>query len=122
MRLKNLLFCGVLAACLLLTAACPAPCELEDAQVGAVYEDLKPVKQALENFRKTENKYPQKLDELVPRYLPSVPQKAGGRALSYIPVSEKEYNLRIAAPDGSTYSGSCSMADVEDRWKELNKK
>lgn len=121
MRLKNLLICGILAACLL-TAACPAPCELEDAQVNAVYEELKPVKQALENYRQAENKYPQKLDELVPRYLPSVPQKAGGRVLSYIPVSEKEYNLRIAAPNGGTYSGSCSMGDIEDRWKELNKK
>lgn len=119
---KKFLVISMLAASCLFTAACPAPCEIQDNQVNTVYEELKPITLALENFKKSENKYPQKLDELVPKYLPSVPQKAGGREISYFPVSEKEYNLKINAPNGGTYSGTCTFSDIEERQKELNKK
>ena len=119
---KKFLVISILAASCLFTAACPAPCEIQDNQVNTVYEELKPITLALENFKKSENKYPQKLEELAPKYLPNIPQKAGGRAIFYIPISDKEYNLRIAAPNGGTYSGTCTFTDIETRQKELNKK
>lgn len=121
MRLKSILFSSVFAICLL-TAACPAPCEIQDDQVPSVYNDLKPVTDALENYKKAENKYPQKLDELAPRFLPSIPQKLGGRGFSYILQSAEKYTIRIDAPNGGTYSGSCFSDDIEDRWKKLKNK
>lgn len=121
MSLRKFLVLSIFAVCIF-TSACPAPCEIQDDQIPLVYNDLKPLTQALENYKKAENKYPQKLDELAPRFLATIPQKLGGRGFSYIPQTTEKYTIRIDAPNGGTYSGSCFSDEIEERWKELKNK
>lgn len=118
MRLK-LLACLVLSLTGWLTTACPAPCDLEDNEVSAIHTDGAQITAALDAFRASEQKYPQRLEELTPKYMDKVPEKIGGRKFSYSVNDAGKYNLRVASPSGGGYSGACSYSEIEDRWRKL---
>ena len=118
--MQNFIFLILIAACFL-TAGCPAPCEIEDAEVTTIHADTEPIIAALETFRGAEKKYPRSLSELAPRYLDKIPEKVGGRKFSYIWISDGNYNLRVYSPSGGSYSGSCAYSEIADRWEYLNR-
>lgn len=96
---------------------------MTDEELKAVHNDLAPVVQAIENYKKDQTKYPSKLDELVPKYLATIPTTAGGRKYEYIGTSpDNRYNIRISSKNGGSYSGSCSYSEVEDEWKDIKNK
>lgn len=105
-----------------LTLACPAPCDIKDDEMQAIYADLSQVEQAIEDFRKDQKIYPKNLNELAPKYLLKIPPTAGGRKFQYIRTSDDKYNLRVNNRNGGSYSGSCSYSEIEDRWKDLSDK
>lgn len=105
-----------------LTLACPAPCDIKDDETRAIYADLSPIEQAIEDFHKDQKTYPKNLNELSPKYLSKIPQAAGGRKFRYIRMSDEKYSLRVNNRNGGTYSGSCSYSEIEDRWKDLSDK
>lgn len=113
---------SVLFACALLTIACPAPCDMTDEETKAIYAELAPVAQAVENFKKEQKIYPKTLNELAPKYLEKIPPTAGGRKFEYIRTSDEKYNIRVNSKNGGSYSGSCSYSEVEDNWKDLSGK
>lgn len=106
----------------LLTAACPAPCDMKDEEIRAVYTELAPVALAIENFKKEQKVYPQNLSELAPKYLAKLPPTAGGREFEYIRTSDDKYNIRVNSANGGSYSGSCSYSEIEDHWKDIKDK
>ena len=99
--------------------ACPAPCAIKDNEVAGIHADGARLVSALENFKASEQKYPRTLAELSPKYLDKVPETIGNRKFSYWTSEDGKYNLRIASPGGSSYSGSCSYSEIEERWQEL---
>jgi hypothetical protein len=61
---------------------------------------------ALANYQRDRGRYPAKLDELVPRYLPAIPDDLfSGKALIYRP-SEKGYLVYSVGPNGIDEGGS----------------
>lgn len=112
---------AVLICCLLATA-CPAPCDVQDREIAAIHRDAAPLVRALEKFKQNENKYPRSLDELAPKYLDKVPQQIGSRQFSYWTSENGAYNLRVYSAGNSSYSGACSLAEIEDRRQKLEQK
>ncbi len=103
----------------LLTTACPAPCDMTDEEIKAVHNDLAPVVQAIENYKKEQKNYPRTLDEISPKYLEKIPLTAGGRKFEYIGTPDNRYNIRINSANGGSYSGSCSYSEIEDHWRDI---
>mgnify|MGYP001262145552 CR=1 FL=1 len=112
---------SVLFSIALLTAACPAPCDMKDEEIKTAYEELAPVVRAIENFRQEQNALPRTLDELAPKYLARVPDTAAGRKFEYIRMSNDRYNIRVDSANGGNYSGSCSYKEIEDLRRDLEK-
>lgn len=104
------------------TTACPAPCEVSDAELAPIYNDAQPLVAALEKYRADSSAYPQSLNELAPKYLSEIPSQLGRRKFSYNRLSEKEYILKIASPDGGFYSGSCTLTEIRKYFENLNEK
>ena len=95
---------------------------MTDEEIKAVHNDLAPVVQAIESFRKDQKVYPRTLDEIAPKYLEKIPPKAGEREFSYIRTSDEKYNIRVDAKNGGSYSGSCSYSEIEDHWRDIKDK
>lgn len=95
---------------------------MKDEEIKAVHNELAPIVQAIENYKKERNSYPRKLDELVPKHLGKIPATVGGRKFEYTVSSDNKYNIRVNSADGGSYSGSCSYAEVEEEWQELKDK
>jgi hypothetical protein len=106
----------------LLTTACPAPCDMTDEEIKAVYTELSPVARAIENYKKDQKVYPQNLTEISPKYLDKLPSTAGGRKFEYIRTSDEKYNLRVESKNGGSYSGSCSYSEIEEQWQDIKDK
>jgi hypothetical protein len=118
MRIKGLLLVIVMCG---LSAGCPAPCEMSAEEVSTIHVDSATLVQALENFHVKQGVYPAELNQLLPQFMERVPESLGGRKFFYSRQSEQRYTLRIASADNSFYSGSCTSAEIEDKWQSLNK-
>lgn len=109
-----LLKSAVLAVSCLALTACPAPCDISDADADTVYRDAIPIVQSLEKFHTEKKDYPAQLNELSPSFLSKVPEKFGSRKFIYARLSNDKYTLRISDSGGGFYSGSCSISEVKE--------
>ena len=119
---QKIITISIVAVFGLMTLACPAPCDIKDDETRAIHNDLSPIEQAIEDFRKDQNVYPKSLNDLAPKYVAKIPPTAGGRKFDYVRISDDKYNIRVNSRNGGSYSGSCSYSDIEDRWKDLSGK
>src|SRR5882757_2310207 len=82
------------------------------------FSTAEPIINALENYKNEQGNYPQRLGELVPRYLEKDPQKDENSQIRFIYYRVEEnnsYNLRMSYP---AFFGSddCSYTPAGKKW------
>jgi hypothetical protein len=102
------------------STGCPAPCDANQQEILLIRNELAPLVQALELYKKEHKTYPQSLQNLYPLHV-TVDEYVAGRKLTYHRISENRYNLNVHSRSGSSYSGSCSASVIEEKWTDLNK-
>lgn len=116
MKLKSLIQASFVFLAFL-GAGCPAPCDVTGDEVEQIHNELAPLVQDLEAYKKRRGVYPEKITDMYPLHV-TVSERAGNRKLAYHRIDENRYNLRVYSRSGSSYSGSCSAAEIVEKYEE----
>ena len=95
----------VASGCCVLAGRCCGPASCSEAKTG--FEVMQPVVAALDAYQRNEGTYPERLGDLVPEYLPSVPSKYEELPVGYERTPEG-YTLRFSYSGAGIGMNHCS--------------